>query len=499
MSTSMEYGGYSFSPVPLVTLNKEYIKNDAGINIGAISRITLNGHLVDTTGGLSAIIDAGSSLRSAFNTDGLYFHISCDDNVLFETYPKVLTVDIDEGDYRWVKESPYTIQLEFIGAPEDSSLIPLVSQISDSWQVEFVEDFNYYEFTSSAGTETPPYQLRLTHDISAVGMANYTSSGTLVQQPWEYAQDYVVSNIGYDADEVAASGVLNVPVDDWSPYNHMRVRRKDEEAGSFSVSETWLVINTDIDSLNNDVSINTFPSIEDFTIEYHGSETSIRQSISINGTVQGLELRDYGDEQGAFTIEENKYENAVGYWEAIKDGIRIYPRANAVAEDYGFTLNTAYLNRSIGYNPARGTVSYSYEYDDRPSNCISGAVTERFSISDTNPTDVFAQILVLGRPQGPILQDLSTVTPFMREVNIDVIMSGNDYCSNNFSLMMSTNHPGAYVNALLCDVYTDLASSYGQIFKSVDRESWEPKEGHYTRNVVWTAEDCSTAPVTTFC
>ncbi|MHA2031151.1 MAG: hypothetical protein ACW99Q_17360 [Candidatus Kariarchaeaceae archaeon] len=502
-SISMFYGDYEFSPVPFVTLNKVYDRRGDDVKVGVTYNLNLRGWLVGIGSGVDGMITLQRELRDAIATDGDYFRIICDSNVILECFPRPENLQFDEGEHRWMDECPFSIDFNYYVEPvnegvggfgEDTAVFPPhIKSATETWEVEPVPEANYYLFNHSAGTDSPPYQLRVAHNVAAVGKTYYNDSGVIRKEAWEEARDYIIPLLGYDADKTLGSGTFNFAIDNWGEYNHMRVQSIDENQGSFSVNETWLAINTGVAWHNSSVT-------ESFNIQARTLREQVRSYVTINGSIQGLETRSYGSNPGDFTISQDKYAAASGYWETVKDSIRIYPRANVVAQREGFTLNVNPITKIEGHNPHQGIITYSYEYDDKPSNCISGAKTETIIVNDSHPTDVFAQILVLGRGQGPILQDLGTVTNFVREVQISAIMSGNDICPNDsITNFLTVNNPSSDVDNILCQFLLDLSGTYGQVFKHSDNESWNPKEGFYSRSVGWTATDCSNEPNTSFC
>lgn len=225
-------------------------------------------------------------------------------------------------------------------------------------------------------------------------------------------------------------------------------------------------------------------AIEDFTVDVRKGIESDITTVSIQGSIQGLETRSYGTNPGDFTISETKYAAASGYWAAINT-TRIYPRAQLFAGS-GLTrpINTTPASRVVGHNPVNGLITYSYEYNDRPSNCISGAITESIMVTDNNPTDVFAEIGIPGRSNGPILQDMGTITSAKREVSIEAIMAPATGCSSVTGLFI--NNPRTQVATIINLFSGDLTSSHTQVFKHADSETWDVKTGRYTRQVGWT-------------
>ncbi len=488
MSTIMTYGGYNFSPVPLLTINKVYNKTGDGRFLGATFHVTLKGTLVSTNPGGYPLIDSKQDdLRAAFNSQGELFYVQCNGHDIILTYPRIINIDFQPTSNNWVFTSDFTIELEWDEDPEgmgeDATLHPYITDAKEEWNVEFVDSHNKYRLTLSTGLDSNPYELRLTHQLSAVGKSHYDAGG-LVKPAWQQARDYVVQRLGYDDNYVVSSGVMNLTANSFSGYNYLRTNVTDVNGGTFSVNESWLVIDPSTTGVAG-------RALEEFTVDIKNSFETDITTISIQGSVQGLETKTYGANPGDFTVNETKYEAASGYFVAIKP--RLLPRVTLIGGTTSRPINIRPVASSVGHNVPNGVITYSYEYNDRLSNCITGALTETIVINDTNPNDVFATLQILGRASGPVLQDLSTVTAFSRDVSINCVMAPATGCPTTFGIAnaLMAASPKTQVYNLLNAFYLDLTTQYGQVFKSKDSESWEPKNGRYSRNVSWTTGRCS--------
>jgi len=333
--------------------------------------------------------------------------------------------------------------------------------------------------------------LSMTHSVSAKGIKNLTGCSTYDKEAWEEAKDYVVSKLSTGADaafyeHLAETGVMNLSVEDFTSYNHARTVNKEVDAGMFSVTETWLVMDSGAGIPGN--------ALEDFTITTNKAIDNGMTAVTVEGSIQGVETRDYGSDSGDFLVSETKYQAASGYWAIVKT--RLPCRAtlihtNFVAGENNIrALNSAEVSRQIGHSPTKGVITYSYTYDDRPSNCITGAYTEMITVIDNNKTDVFAEIAVLGRQAGPVLQDVNTVTATTREVHIELITPPAEGCTAAL-LQTIPNNVAADVVTLLTGFQDELTTAYDQVFKHLDTESWSPKDGRYNRQVGWTYQSCS--------
>lgn len=502
-TVTMTYGSYSFRPVPFLRITKDYAKTSDGTRIGTLYRTTLNGTIVNTNpGGLSSVMSGQDVLKSGLAQDGRLFLVQCDGGTVLSAYPRINSINFDTSDNNWVNTCPYSVEMEFddqIAPPSSLSDVtwqpPYLQSASEEWNVEFVDDKSYYSWSLDTGLDRPPFQLRMTHNVSAVGKMHYGPSG-LVKSAWEQARDYVVPKLGFDSSILASSGSLNINSGLYSAFNHTRTQNINETDGSFAVTESWLVINTG----TGIAAIANHRAVEDFTVTSRQSIEKGEYTVTIEGMVQGLEQRSWGSSPDAgFSITRSKDINAQAYFRDIEN--KLYYRA-LYAIGYGanfgvYTLNTDPVNQSVAVNPIAGTISYNYEYNTRPSNCIAGALTENISVNDNNPTDLFATLTVLGRTNGPILQSLGTVTAATREVSIECVMAPFTGCpttSGTASGLLAAS-PRTAVATLLCAFQADLQGRNGYVFKNADTERWEPKSGRYSRQVTWTYQQCSgTAP-----
>jgi len=537
-NTTLSYGGVTLSPTPFLSIDKTYNKSRDGKILGTTFNVTLEGTLTpvgtDDDVNILAVVELMSGLRDTFSKDGHRLLLECDGSTLMDAYPRINSVAFAPESTNWVQKTPYTIQLEFDNEPnnlEDAGHFDqLLKDASESWDVEFVEDNNFFSWSVSeadgqASADVAPYALRISHSVSAVGQRHFeasatASSGALDKEAWEQARDYVETRLGYDATKLSSTGILNLDSDIISVFNHMRTSSVDETEGSFSVVETFLGVPTGIDGVIDG-------ALEDFQIDIHSSAGDALTTVGINGTVHGLEERSYGSGQGAdsFSIRRSKFEAASGYYADVKT--RLLDRvteawqleqsqpsgrsgSGTVTTTYHRALHPRPIEISVGYNPKAGTVQYSQVYNTRPLDFITGAISENITVNDKHPTNHFASVVVLGRANGPVLQNLETVTVGTRQVSIDALVlppSGNTKGKLGSQQALMNARPRNDVTGILAGFEYDLTSVYDQVFKTADDESWNVKTGQYSRQVGWTFSNCSSdwskhgggsAPGTTF-
>lgn len=499
---TMTYGTYSFTPVPFITLEKQYGKTEADEHIGATFAITLEGTLTplpNDAGGYLNVDALQDELREAMSVDGQLFKVSCGATVLISAHPRINSLQYARSSDNWVQTTPFTITLEWDEEPTGSgedSFTEFLKSTKETWNVEYVEDRAWYDWDLNGTPDAAAHAVRLTHNVSAVGKRHYISgggsTGVLEKPAWEQARDWVIPRLGYDSAQITSSGVINLDAGDFVAYNHVRTQSIDETAGEFAVTETWLAITPSGSGVNGIAT-------EDFTVSIRTSLDSDITAVSIEGSIQGLETRNYGTNPGDFDITESKYEAALDYWTTVQ--AKLVGRVNKVLDgDSSRSINPIARGKSVGHNVTNGVITYTYEYDDRPCNFISGALSESLTINDTDPTDVFASLTILGRAAGPILQDIGTVTAATREISIELVMGVPTGCDSGNCGFLISSSPKSQVDNLLCCLEGELTDAYNQVFKSQDNASWSPKTGRYTRTVQWTYTNCSGyAPSTSFC
>jgi len=482
--TNITYGSYNFQtsggPVPFLSIQQEYKRRGDNTKLGSRYTASIQGELNRVPSGIAGItnlVDMMNVLDTAFSTDCQEFKITCDGNTLLQQYPRVKNISFSPTNDNWTQSIDYNIELEWEGQLLDGRAIDAVTE---SWDFQINEQATPYEWNLSGGLDNNMHLFSLTHEISAKGTKICTGS----LEPWQHARDYVLANLGYESQFIENSGVFNLNASAFSGWNHSRVQRIDQTDGNFQVTETWLVANIGFQN-------NCGAGIEDFTVNVAYDLQNGLHTASLNGSIEGLEHKSYGSNPNDYDIITTKYENASGFWNCVKP--KLAGRASLAA---GVNINPVALNYSIGHNPTRGIITYNYTFDSRPCNYIAGALFEDIDVTDSLPTDVFAQIAILGRPWGPILQNINTVTASTRTVNITASMGPATGCSSIINDI--NNKPN--VTGLLCALQSDLSGENIQLFKSVDNESWKPKTGVYSRTVTWTYVPCSgTPPNSSFC
>lgn len=466
------YDSKKIIPVQSVDLNKGYVLRGDSKKIGSTWNISVNGELVSfkgspsssgtwhTTSGypadesisqdarLGSIIRKQEALQLLFANEGQSFEVqSADGSAPLKCNPRVKSVRFPAGP--WSTRCPFTVELEAdiiyingtaYGADNGDVVDYKLSNFDESWNLEIADETQKL--------------FRLTHSISANGKRFYESDGSLPKEAWENARDYVLTKKGLDANMLT---VLAPTGYNLQTFNYNKTQSANKAGGAFNLQENWTCY---------DPGAATYKATEEYTI-------TIRNDVlngglvttSIEGRVQGFEVN---DSDGLIT--QTKFYNASGYYFGTVNGI-IFDRVQNSVSDTLHPLNTQY---SLSMNPRQGVISYNYEFNNRPTMSLGG-LSETITIGYDNPGRVVAEIPVVGRLAGPVLQDIGSTTGRRKTLSIEAVfaVSSQDYTASQpdtDSIVTSYEPAGTYV------------------FKIADQENFSPRTGRYSRQVTWRYE-----------
>lgn len=395
-----------------------------------------------------------------------------------------------------------------------------IEDYSESWSIEVDEGKGTTDNTSDSVTSIRAY--RLTRNISATGRTMYYSDGGAEdpvkrKEAWEQAKSYIYLSILKDTDNNSTnnstgyeqfpeysvgpyfgSGYLNIARDSWGGYNHLRTESIDVTNGSCTVTDTWL--------------LSSGTSYEDYRMSLSKGSDNGLYKVSIDGTIKGLSSSHAGGSQyggvntnppGIGNPLNTQYQNALYKYNVISNSgqygpnCHIYRRVSNIVHE---NLNHVPLSISLGTNQFTGEITYNLEYDTRPTNHVSGALSESISYSDTYPGDVFAVIPVIGRQTGPVLQYIGGRTEYQRNLSIELVMD-KYYASGTTGTLKerirqfgvlskpSLNEPfKSQINALIHAYSPVNEQGIRKYFVSPPTESWDAKTGRYSLQINWTYE-----------
>ena len=123
-------------------------------------------------------------------------------------------------------------------------------------------------------------------------------------------------------------------------------------------------------------------------------------------------------------------------------------------------------------NKVAGTITYSVSFNDAPIE-VANAISEDITVNYDNYeglNKVIAKIPIIGKADGPIIQDMTTTTIKSTSASIDLVMDRNN----------RTNPPRSAATTAL-DSYKPTQTSYQQ----AKTESLNPKTGAYNLQISW--------------
>jgi len=446
------YRSTNIIPAPLVTLSTEFERDDQGNKLYEKTKIDLNGTFVAWKGGMTQaappadrtpteasgiawLMDKQNELRDLFSVDdGVFEILGRQGQSLFNCTAKVVgPITFNEG--IWVETSTWKISLEAItDVPGDD----LVTSEVNGWTFAENED-------NAA--------IAVTHNVSAKGL-NITDSTINPSgfTPIQLARRWVLTRTGYGS---ASGSFVNLPtVSD--AYNHLRTETYDDEAGTYSIAETW-------------TSQDGQDYIEEFEVTRDNDLTQPWEVVSVRGTITGLRNN-----------SQTHYVAASGAWSTIS-GL-LYSRAEVYGAPSG-TLHAIPKTTSVGTNVDDGIITYNYVFDTRSAPEVPGAEEEDIVVRDIDPRDIYASHAIIGRALGPVIQFMNTYTSYQREASINI-----KFPAGLYPTYADKSTIDALVNSnILVGLGIQPAGTRSSDFLlSQNDSSWNFKKGIYTRSVKWT-------------
>lgn len=555
---------YYLVPAPLVSFSKQNYNNIGRPGFGADYSVTLQGTLIQTHGnpyyasGVAVLADDGTSwtttrdvepeeitavsgidlLDATIRKQELIRYLFTNPSVSGVARPLKVTIkgwdesgntgsglsfqafvdDITfDADSAWARPTTYTINMRnatFLESANNSfpgytnenlaSGGYAISSLTENFDIQ--EDgrttltFKNTGYTSILQSTSKVYTIN--RSISAVGSPVYDDDGGYLSglAPWQQASGYVVEYLGlgsgvFPSSILASSGLFQ------SGYNVANTTYQesiDKEAGSYSLTETYIAYS------------GQYPVLEEITINNDVGENE-SNTVSVQGTIQGLNTFN------GFASSGSAYLNADAYWTGVVNtGVPVgaYYYAKGVLSS-GDWLHPKPLTRSVARNFSAGTISYTYNFDDRPPNLIPGSISESIQVNDTYPGEIFSVTPVIGRSQ-PVLQYLNSRSEHKRSLSINVTMGkptgyawgmepGSDVNTSGLLVnnkrdilqgLMINQKPSISNTTELNEIYQAanpvndpyFTVANGKCFHSAPTENWDARTRNYSYNIEWTYE-----------
>lgn len=453
-------GPQELIPAPLVSISRNTVRDSGGKKLHIEYLFSLNGTIVNTgsaadspdaTGdGMNGILLEQKRIRQLFAVDGGRLEIEAPNGGgagTIDAYCTVENVNFQEG--VWVDRCNYTISLKAIDltneTPEDDNL---VNNPEESWSITENEDgtFNF------------------SHQLNAVGIRTYGDNAKdpiELARSWCQKRSYFINTDGelskYEGDIFDFSTLLtraSAETETSGFWNMAKTEGLGIVAGSWQLSESFVY------SLDGNAK-------EDYSIAISYDANDSRKVVfSINGSVIG-----FADKN---SNKELKLTNATNMFNSSVEP-NIYTRLMQYVPE-GTTLNPTPTTKQISYEIGVGAIRYTYVYTTITGSLITGSIDENISIVDAGKTDIFAQIPVPGRTNGPVVQNMFTTTLPERTVSISATLSGE---INGSILALYGQKPNT-------DTLIDaLKPSAGYYYIKQNTEEWNPIKRQYARTVSW--------------
>jgi hypothetical protein len=493
----VKINGYALTPAPAVTFSKNFVKTIGSGVIGAGYTIDLAGTIIAYKGNpeplgmstsgqymtfsstddpLSTITDSGLlntimkkqeyirnlvSLGQSSGSGMLLEITGYAESSGIKAYCDIENISFDDRSL-WTNTCGYTISLSTNRFTESStSLFGInstedrfgyyVSEASEDWSIQ--EQDTYTATTGNIENQRKLYNV--SHNVSAVGQRVYIGGAVVATgSPIAQASGYVhnVLKLGF-----ANMPSSFLPATGLAAYDRKVVESINELTGSYGIVEEFTLVPTG-QGATESIQITT------------DSDIGLLSRIQVQGTITGL------DSSGIQSQAVNKYANAQVYWAQVS-GL-IYTRVNAYAGSC--SLNTVPLSTSIGRNFTEGIITYNYEYDNRPANILTGALSESIELQDTYPGQLINVVPVIGRSQ-PIIQYINSRSEYKRLLTVNAVMSRSG---------CTIVKPTAANMTTLFDLYKPVGT---KVYYSPPTESFNVKSGAYSYTIEFIYEGPSSA------
>lgn len=311
-------------------------------------------------------------------------------------------------------------------------------------------------------------------------------------------------------------------------YDPQRSTSIERSNGKFSANQNWKVLDTKksfqdyfgaIDS--NGYIRQDALALEDFNVNVEDSSSSFASNISIDGTITGIRLDPKESFKDKFSRANLRYKTLNDNLKTYYNALNTYSTANIVrhnqpvslgSNDLGsnFYINNAQgvvfifqriydltglptysppltlVSKSVGRNPAAGTLTYSYKFTNKPF-ILPGVKDFTVNVSDDGPSHVFTDVQMLGRMSGPIIQSARTRTRSSRNISVKLVFESGYKPEGLMQIINALNI--RYGNNTFAFFDPSLVSINGPIFIEKQNASFSMETGEFAGSVALVASN----------
>jgi len=520
---------YRFLPAPLMSISREQYKANDGTVLGGGYRINLEGSLLPGSHGTGVEGHhhrAGSynALASFSEKDALLNYLNdsvsvsapyklsgtlmgsadCSGTPFCANITDISSVEFSSTD-QWVNKVDYTIEM-FAANTMSTGVSGLCAAGTDnipgnlvSQDIEFTVE-QEAKSTDLGGTKTPAW-FKVTRSVSQQtiqGGTAQTFQPTLAESTFNAALESYGVNGGSGMYDNKIETSKNVGISFLGGSTNITTEFL-TYASSGDASATEGFVSSGVPTgYNNGIGLYI---IESYEVNVDSSLEQAIVNVSIDGTVRGVQpwmSGGVGIVNASYYMDQilNQATGSPAGDMPIKEtgNPPLYARANAIYTQVPTTSSLKLplirepISKSIGYNINEGIITYTITYNNRPENCYSGALSESINVTRTNATPVIANLSILGRANGPIIQDIGTKSASETSVTIEALVvpeAGTGVCSGQVF-----NGQPAFYDELVNAVELELSGEFTTYFRTSDSKTFDPKQGRFTRNCSWIHTDC---------
>ena len=372
-----------------------------------------------------------------------------------------------------------------------------LSSAEESWELSPNEGQSSFQGSDVSDNAKIYKTWTLTHTLSATGLKKFNSGALLATdgEAWKQAVEYVGSRLVDDPRDNITSDIMNntqiksefnafyMDKDgdtdnlgynlhtDFLAFNHVRTVSSDQGAGSYSVTDTWII------------SEQNQPVTHDIEVSLEVDQEAKGNVVTVNGTIQGLSTTNPINGN-----KDDKYTNALTALDAVLG--KSFDAANNVYQaaipGSPNPLRNVIKAKSVGHSKVSGSITFNVTYDDIPVTTV-GAIREEVNITYDNWDSSNQKVAIIGvidNAGGPVIQDMGTTDEKKISISVDITMDQDH----------RTTKPDGTTLALVY-VSTDIINQ----FRQSKTETWNPFTGSYNLSLSWvgTLGGTNSGPTTT--
>jgi hypothetical protein len=448
----------------------------------------------------------------------------------FEFLCNVENVSFEQG--IWYDKCAYTIDLTCSNWSNNLSEISAgfgtedqwkyhIKDLQESWDIQEAENTFYFGVLKADGqtdSNEDGFMQKvwdITHTVSAVGKRTFAdaSNNFTVVEAYQNASGIIYdSDYGLLASNKLTSlggneytlpsgfdmGLIGSVVGTTSLVDGDRdneyalglksfVEQRDITAGSVNVTESFIF------APRNTLVVG---ATETMSLTEEDNKNTGLKTYSLQGSVKGINTKDYKSNVG------NAWVNASGYYAGYVEPF-LLSRVSLLSDNAATgvfvdssNINPTFLTKSVGKNPNTNEINYSVSYDTRRQNMTS-ALLESVSVQEGLQGNNYAEIPIIGRRSGPIIQYLNSDTSRTRSLSINLTVarpsnSGATIADKARHVLLTSNPSNANsvysseITGIIDGVNPDnTGEAPNGAVNDPPTENWNPDTGVYSYSILW--------------